>query len=100
MVKRAVDIEDFVILRSNGRPLYILSNAVDDSLDRITRVMRGGRWTGQYSKQVLIYKALGIDPPLFAHMPLTLDNKKAKLSKRTHGEVATVAYYKRMGFLP
>ena len=100
MVKRAVDIEDFVILRSDGRPLYILSNAVDDSLDRITHVIRGADGLANTPKQVLIYKALGIEPPLFAHMPLTLDNKKAKLSKRTHGEVATVAYYKRMGFLP
>ena len=100
MVKRAVDIEDFVILRSDGRPLYILSNAVDDSLDHITHVIRGADGLANTPKQVLIYKALGIDPPVFAHMPLTLDNKKAKLSKRTHGEVATVAYYKRMGFLP
>ena len=100
MVKRAVDIEDFVILRSDGRPLYILSNAVDDSLDRITHVIRGADGLANTPKQVLIYKALGIDPPFFAHMPLTLDNKKAKLSKRTHGEVATVAYYKHMGFLP
>ncbi len=100
MVKRAVDIEDFVILRSDGRPLYILSNAVDDSLDRITHVIRGADGLANTPKQVLIYKALGIDPPVFAHMPLTLDNKKAKLSKRTHGEVATVAYYKQMGFLP
>ncbi len=100
MVKRAVDIEDFVILRSDGRPLYILSNAVDDSLDRITHVIRGADGLANTPKQVLIYKALGIDPPIFAHMPLTLDNKKAKLSKRTHGEVATVAFYKHMGFLP
>lgn len=100
MVKRAVDIEDFVILRSDGRPLYILSNAVDDSLDRITHVIRGADGLANTPKQVLIYEALGIDPPIFAHMPLTLDNKKAKLSKRTHGEVATVAYYKHMGFLP
>ncbi len=100
MVKRAVDIEDFVILRSDGRPLYILSNAVDDSLDRITHVIRGADGLANTPKQVLIYKALGIGPPVFAHMPLTLDNKKAKLSKRTHGEVATVAYYKHMGFLP
>ena len=100
MVKRAVNIEDFVILRSDGRPLYILSNAIDDSLDRITHVIRGADGLANTPKQVLIYKALGIQPPLFAHMPLTLDNKKAKLSKRTHGEVATVAYYERMGFLP
>ena len=98
--KRAVDIEDFVIVRSDGRPLYILSNAVDDSLDRVTHVIRGADGLANTPKQVLIYRALGVELPLFAHMPLTLDIKKAKLSKRAHGEVATVAYYRRMGFLP
>lgn len=98
--KKGRDIEDFVILRSDGRPLYILSNAVDDALDRITHVIRGADGLANTPKQVLIYKALGIEPPLFAHMPLTLDNKKAKLSKRKHGEVVTIAYYRQKGFLP
>jgi len=98
--KRGQDIEDFVILRSDGRPLYILSNAVDDALDHITHVIRGADGLANTPKQVLIYEALGISPPTFAHMPLTLDNKKAKLSKRTHGEVVTIGYYRRHGFLP
>ncbi len=98
--KRAVDIEDFVIVRSDGRPLYILSNAVDDAIDRITHVIRGADGLANTPKQVLIYRALDIAPPVFAHMPLTLDTKKAKLSKRTHGEVATVAYYRRSGVVP
>jgi len=98
--KRTKDIEDFVILRSDQSPLYILSNAVDDSLDRITHVIRGADGIANTPKQILIYNALGITPPTFAHMPLTLDNKKAKLSKRVHGEVVTVSYYRRKGFLP
>jgi glutamyl-tRNA synthetase len=98
--KQGRDIEDFVILRSDGRPLYILSNAVDDQLDRITHVIRGADGLANTPKQVLIYEALGVPAPIFAHMPLTLDNKRAKLSKRTHGEVVTVAYYRKMGFLP
>jgi len=98
--KRGSDIEDFVILRSDGSPLYILSNAVDDALDNITHVIRGADGIANTPKQVLIYQALGIEPPVFAHLPLTLDNKRAKLSKRTHGEVVTVAYYRRSGFLP
>jgi glutamyl-tRNA synthetase len=98
--KRAVDIEDFVIVRSDGRPLYLLSNAVDDALDGITHVIRGADGMANTPKQVLIYKALGYAPPLFAHMPLTLDNKKAKLSKRRHGEVVTIAFYRANGFLP
>lgn len=100
MEKRGQDIEDFVIVRSDSRPLYILSNAVDDALDRITHVIRGADGIANTPKQVLIYEALGIDPPMFAHMPLTLDNKKAKLSKRSHGEVVTISYYRRNGFLP
>jgi glutamyl-tRNA synthetase len=98
--KRGQDIEDFVILRSDGRPLYILSNAVDDASDRITHVIRGADGIANTPKQVLVYRALGIEPPTFAHMPLTLDNKKAKLSKRKHGEVVTIAYYRSHGFLP
>jgi glutamyl-tRNA synthetase len=98
--KRCQDIEDFVILRSDGRPLYLLSNAVDDQLDRITHVIRGADGLANTPKQVLIYKALGWTPPTFAHMPLTLDSKKTKLSKRRHGEVVTIAYYRAKGVLP
>jgi glutamyl-tRNA synthetase len=98
--KRCQDIEDFVVLRSDGRPLYVLCNAVDDSLDRISHVIRGADGIANTPKQVLIYKALGLTPPLFVHMPLTLDNKKAKLSKRKHGEVVTISYYRRHGFVP
>ncbi|MEJ2717876.1 MAG: glutamate--tRNA ligase, partial [Deltaproteobacteria bacterium] len=98
--KKCRDIEDFVIVRSDGRPLYILSNAVDDTRDRITHVIRGADGIANTPKQILLYKALGISPPIFAHMPLTLDSKKAKLSKRRHGEVVTVSYYRRRGFSP
>jgi glutamyl-tRNA synthetase len=99
-VKRASDIEDFVIVRSDGRPLYLLSNAVDDAVDRVTHVIRGADGMANTPKQSLIYRALGYDIPIFAHMPLTLDNKKAKLSKRKHGEVVTISFYRENGFLP
>jgi glutamyl-tRNA synthetase len=98
--KRFEDIEDFVIVRSNGRPLYVLSNAVDDIRDRITHVIRGQDGLANTPKQILIYKALGALIPTFAHMSLTLDPKKAKISKRTHGELVAVHYYKEHGFLP
>jgi glutamyl-tRNA synthetase len=100
MEKKCRDIEDFVIVRSDARPLYILSNAADDIVDRITHVIRGADGLANTPKQILIYKALKIPPPLFAHMPLTLDSKRTKLSKRRHGEVVTVAYYRKRGFLP
>ncbi len=98
--KRYADIEDFVILRSDGKPLYVLGNAVDDNMDRISHVMRGQDGIANTPKQILIYDALGYKRPVFAHMSLTLDTRKAKISKRKHGEVVTVAYYKERGFLP
>ncbi len=100
MEKRCQDIEDFVIVRSDGKPLYLLCNAVDDALDRITHVIRGADGLANTPKQVLIYRALGCETPQFAHMPLTMDIKKAKLSKRRHGEVVTIAYYRQRGFVP
>jgi len=98
--KRYTDIEDFVILRSDGKPLYVLSNAVDDSLDGITHIIRGQDGLANTPKQILLYQALGYSVPIFAHMSLTLDTKKAKISKRRHGEVVTVSYYREHGFLP
>jgi glutamyl-tRNA synthetase len=93
-------IEDFIIVRSNGEPLYVLSNAVDDHRDRISHVLRGQEHLMNTPKQVLIYKALGWPVPKFAHMALILDPKKTKISKRRHGDVVTVQFYKEKGFLP
>jgi glutamyl-tRNA synthetase len=94
------DIDDFVIVRSNGMPLYNFANVVDDHRDRITHVIRGADGLTNTPKQILVYRALGWDVPAFAHMALTLDPKKAKISKRRHGEVVTVEFYRRHGFLP
>lgn len=94
------DIEDFVIVRSNGSPLYLLCNVVDDIRDRITHVIRGQDGLANTPRQILIYEALGAEVPEFAHMSLTLDPRKAKISKRTHGEVVTVQFYRDQGFLP
>jgi glutamyl-tRNA synthetase len=94
------DIEDFVIVRSNGQPLYLLSNAVDDIRDRITHIIRGQDGLSNTHRQILVYQALGAPVPKFAHMSLTLDPKKAKISKRKHGELVAVHFYKAHGFLP
>ena len=94
------DIEDFVIVRSNGQPLYLLSNTVDDIRDRITHVIRGQDGLSNAHRQILIYEALGAPIPQFAHMSLTLDPKKAKISKRRHGEIVAVHFYREQGFLP
>ena len=98
--KKYRDLEDFVIVRSNGSPLYVLSNAVDDIRDGITHVIRGQDHLANTPKQILIYDGLGETLPQFAHMPLTLDPQKRKISKRAHGEVVAVQYYRDRGFLP
>ncbi len=94
------DLEDFVIVRSNGKPLYLLSNVVDDIRDRITHIIRGADGLANTPRQILIYEALNAPVPVFAHMSLTLDPRKAKISKRSHGEVVTVGFYREKGFLP
>ncbi len=98
--KRYADIEDFIIVRTNGQPLYVLCNAVDDIRDGITHVIRGQDGLANTPKQVLIYKGLGAPLSKFAHMSLTLDPKKAKISKRKHGEQVAIHYYRDHGFLP
>ena len=94
------DIEDFVIVRSNGKPLYLLCNVVDDIRDRISHIIRGQDGLANTPRQILIYEALGAKLPVFAHMPLTLDLQKRKISKRSHGEIVAVQYYREIGFLP
>lgn len=94
------EIEDFVIVRSNGKALYLLCNVVDDIRDRITHVIRGQDHMTNTTRQVLLYEALGAKLPVFAHMPLTLDLQKRKISKRSHGEVVAVQFYRDMGFIP
>ena len=101
LIERAYqDIEDFVMVRSNGKPLYLLCNVVDDIRDRISHVIRGQDGLTNTPRQILIYEALGAEVPTFAHMPLTLDLNKAKISKRSHGEIVAVQFYRDNGFLP
>ncbi|PIE60120.1 MAG: glutamate--tRNA ligase [Desulfobulbus propionicus] len=100
-VERAYsEIEDFVIVRSNGTPLYLLCNVVDDIRDRISHVIRGQDHMTNTIKQVLLYEALDKPVPVFAHIPLNLDTKKKKISKRSHGDVVTVQFYRDKGFIP
>jgi len=94
------EIDDFVIVRSNGSPLYLLCNVVDDIRDRISHVVRGQDHMTNTIKQLLLYEALDAPVPVFAHMPLTLDTKKAKISKRSHGEIVAVQFYRDNGFIP
>ena len=94
------DIEDLVLLRSDGHPLYNLSVVLDDIEMGITHVIRGQDHLTNTHKQILLYHALGADVPQFAHLPLILAPNKAKLSKRKHGEVVSLTTYRDRGFVP
>jgi glutamyl-tRNA synthetase len=94
------DIEDLVLLRSDGHPLYNLSVVIDDIEMGITHVIRGQDHLTNTHKQVLLYEALGAKVPEFAHLPLILAPNKGKLSKRKHGEVVSLTTYRDRGFLP
>ena len=92
------EIDDFIIARSDGSPVYNLTNVVDDSLMEITHVIRGEDHVSNTPKQILIYNALGFEVPTFAHLPMILGEDKKRLSKR-HG-AAGVNEYESMGYQP
>ena len=92
------DIEDFVVLRSDGTPIYNMAVVSDDIAMRITLVMRGDDHISNTPKQILIYRALGATLPRFAHLPMIHGTDGKKLSKR-HGATA-VADYRLLGILP
>ena len=94
------EIEDLVLLRSDGHPLYNLSVVIDDIEMAITHVIRGQDHLTNTHKQVLLYQALGASVPQFAHLPLILAPNKGKLSKRKHGEVVSLTTYRDRGFVP
>ena len=91
-------IEDFVILRSDGSPTYMLSVVSDDLAMRISHVIRGDDHLSNTPKQILLYRALGSKPPVFAHLPLIFGDDKKRLSKR-HGALS-VLEYRDQGYLP
>jgi len=93
------DIEDLVLIRSDGHPLYNLSVVVDDIEMRISHVIRGQDHLTNTHKQVLIYEALRAPVPRFAHLPLIMAPGREKLSKRKHGEVVSVTTYRDRGFV-
>ena len=92
------DLDDFIIMRSDGRPTYNFACVVDDYEMKISHVIRGNDHIPNTYKQLLLYEALGITPPQFAHLPLSLGIDRSKISKRD-GAVA-ITDYRQMGFLP
>jgi glutamyl-tRNA synthetase len=94
------DIEDFALLRPDGTPLYNHVVVCDDVHMSITDIIRGQDHLSNTHKQVLLYQALGLTPPRFAHLPLINAPDRTKLSKRKHGPVVSVTTYRDRGFLP
>jgi len=97
--KGTADIEDFALLRSNGVPTYHLASCADDADLNITHIIRGQDHLTNTFKHVLIFEALGVEPPRFAHLPLLIAPDGSKLSKRKHGPVVSVTTYRDAGFL-
>ena len=85
------DVDDQVLMKSDGFPTYHLANVVDDRLMNITQVIRGEEWLSSTPKHILLYEAFGWEAPQFAHLPLLLNADKSKLSKR-QGDVAAEDY--------
>jgi glutamyl-tRNA synthetase len=92
------DLEDFVLLRTDGTPIYNLAVAVDDHDMGITHVIRGEEHLSNAGRQILIYQAMGWELPVYAHLPLLVGADGAKLSKR-HGAM-TVGEFIAAGYLP
>jgi glutamyl-tRNA synthetase len=90
-------VDDFVLLKSDGFPVYHLASTVDDHLMQISHVLRAEEWLSSTPKHIMLYNAFKYEPPQFAHMPLILGPDRSKLSKR-HG-AATLTEYRDQGYL-
>lgn len=92
------DVDDQVLLKSDGFPTYHLANVVDDHLMEITHVIRGDEWMSSTPKHVYLYEAFGWKAPTFMHMPLLLGKDGKKLSKRKNP--TSIFFYRDSGYLP
>jgi glutamyl-tRNA synthetase len=92
------ELDDFILLRSDGMPTYNFAVVVDDVLMRITHVIRGDDHISNTPRQIKLYEALGLPVPRFAHIPMIFGPDRSRLSKR-HGAMGVMAY-QQMGYLP
>lgn len=94
------DLGDFIIAKSLDEPIFHLSNVVDDIIMGVTHIIRGEEHLANTPRQILIWEAIGErERATYAHIPLILSETKEKLSKRKHGEIVSVEYYKNNGYL-
>ena len=92
------DVDDQILLKSDGFPTYHLANVVDDHLMEITHVIRGDEWMSSTPKHIMLYQSFGWTPPIFMHMPLLLGKDGKKLSKRRNP--TSIFYYRDSGYMP
>ncbi|PTL36875.1 glutamate--tRNA ligase [Candidatus Methylomirabilis limnetica] len=92
------DLDDFILLRSDGMPTYNFAVVIDDVLMDITHVIRGDDHISNTPRQIMLYEAMGLPVPYFAHIPMILGSDRSRLSKR-HGATSVLAY-QQMGYLP
>lgn len=93
-------ISDYVIVKKDGTPTYNFAVAVDDYLMKMTHVLRGDDHISNTPKQLLVYNALGWEPPVFGHMTLIVNENRKKLSKRDESIIQFIEQYKELGYLP
>jgi glutamyl-tRNA synthetase len=98
IVFKTADLDDHVLIKSNGVPTYQFANIVDDHLMEISHTARGDEWLASFPKNALLYQAFGWNMPKFIHLPLILNKGGGKLSKR-QGDVF-VEDYRAKGYLP
>jgi glutamyl-tRNA synthetase len=94
----ADELDDFIILKADGMPTYHLANVVDDSLMKVTHILRGQEFLAQTPRHIALQRAFGYPTPAYAHLPLIMDMKGRKLSKRD-GDVE-VHSFRKHGYLP
>jgi glutamyl-tRNA synthetase len=91
-------LDDQVLLKSDGFPTYHLANVVDDHHMNISHVMRAEEWISSTAKHILLYDAFGWEPPVFAHLPLLRNEDESKISKRENP--VSILWYREHGYLP
>lgn len=93
------ELKDFVIAKSLTEPIFHLTNVIDDFESGVTHAIRGEDHISNTPRQILIFEAIGGQAPVYAHLPLILSETREKLSKRKHGELVSVDYYRKEGYL-
>jgi len=91
---------DWIMMRPDGMPTYNFAVVVDDHLMRITHVIRGEEHLSNTPRQLMVYEAIGAEPPKFAHLPLILNQDRKKMSKRDESIIQFIDQYRELGYLP